>query len=85
MGKQPPVRQRLCRLFTVPNFFLRSFRYTASSNVPRVPASGIVALAGRGGGGRENKRTVITSLQLAFAEGVVPATQAFDWSLDNRC
>ena len=28
--------------------------------------------------------SVITSLELAFTERVVPATQAFDWSLDNR-
>ena len=52
------------------------------SNVPRGRASGIIAL---GGGGEKNRGTVITSLQLAFAERVVPATQAFDWSLDNRC
>ena len=38
-----------------------------------------------GGGGEKNRGTVITSLQLAFTERVVPATQAFDWSLDNRC
>ena len=37
-------------------------------------------------GGREkNGGTVLTSLQLAFRECVVPATQAFGWSLDNRC
>ena len=35
--------------------------------------------------GVKNRGTVITSLQLAFTECVVPATQAFDWSLDNRC
>ena len=35
---------------------------------------------GGGGGG-----TVITLLQLSFTEPVVPATQSFDWSLDNRC
>ena len=44
---------------------------------------------GRGGGGLggkgKNRGAVRTSLQLAFTEGVVPATQAFDWSLDNRC
>ena len=28
---------------------------------------------------------LLTSLQLAFTERVVPATQAVDWSLDNRC
>ena len=36
-------------------------------------------------GDEKNRGTVITSLQLAFKERVVPATQAFDWSLDNRC
>ena len=51
-------------------------------NVPRGQASGIIAL---GGEGVKNRGTVITSLQLAFTERVVPATQAFDWSLDNRC
>ena len=35
-------------------------------------------------GSEKNRGTVITSLQLAFTERVVPATQAFDWSLDNR-
>ena len=40
---------------------------------------------GGGGRGEKNRGTVITSLQLAFTERVVPATQAFDWSLDNRC
>ena len=39
-----------------------------------------------GVGDEKNRGTVITtSLQLAFAERVVLATQAFDWSLDNRC
>ena len=37
------------------------------------------------GRGEKNRGTVITSLQLAFTERVAPATQAFDWSLDNRC
>ena len=55
------------------------------SNVPRGRASGIIALVGGVGGGEKNRGTVITSLQLAFTERVVPATQAFDWSLDNRC
>ena len=36
-----------------------------------------------GGGGEKNRGTVITSLQLEFTERVVPATQAFDWSLDK--
>ena len=53
-------------------------------NVQRGRVSGIIA-QGRGGGGEKNRGTVITSLQLAFTERVVPATQAFDWSLDNVC
>ena len=48
-------------------------------------ASGIIALGEGGGRGEKNRGTVITSLQLAFTERVVPATQAFDWSLDKRC
>ena len=36
-------------------------------------------------GEKKNRGTVITSPQLVFTERVVPATQAFDWSLDNRC
>ena len=54
----------------------------------RERASGIIALGKGGGGGwrcEKNRGTVITSLQLAFTERVVPATQAFDRSLDNRC
>ena len=39
--------------------------------------------AGREKGGKKNRGTVITSLQLAFTERVALATQAFDWSLDN--
>ena len=38
-----------------------------------------------GGVGEKNRGTIITSVQLAFTERVVPATRAFDWSLDNRC
>ena len=38
-----------------------------------------------GEGGKENRGIFLVSLQLAFKERVVPATQAFDWSLDNRC
>ena len=38
-----------------------------------------------GGVGEKNRGTIITSVQLAFTECVVPATRAFDWSLDNRC
>ena len=49
--------------------------------VPRGRASGIIAL---GEGGEKNRGTVIRSLQLAFTQRLVPATQAFDWSLDNR-
>ena len=41
--------------------------------------------SGYGGGGEKNRGTVITSLQLAFTERIVPVMQAFDWSLDNRC
>ena len=52
-------------------------------------ASGIITVGEGGGGGGEggekNRGTVITSLQLAFTERVVPATQAVDWSLNNRC
>ena len=41
--------------------------------------------SGGEGGGQKNRGTVITSLKLAFRKRVVLATQAFDWSLDNRC
>ena len=34
--------------------------------------------------GEINRETVITSMKLVFPERVVPATQAFDWSLDSR-
>ena len=44
--------------------------------------SAIIAL---GGGGAKNRGTVSTSLRLAFTERVVPATQASDWLVDNRC
>ena len=44
--------------------------------------SAIIAL---GGGGAKNRETVSTSLRLAFTERVVPATQASDWLVDNRC
>ena len=54
-------------------------------NVPRGRVSGIIAQGRGGGGGEKNRGTVITSLQLAFTERVAPATQAFDWSLDNVC
>ena len=37
------------------------------------------------GGSEKNRGTVITSLQLAFTKLIVPATQAFDWSLKDRC
>ena len=50
-------------------------------------ASGIITVGegGEGEGGEKNRGTVITSLQLALTERVVPATQAVDWSLNNRC
>ena len=75
---------------------MRSFRYTASYRHGYIlifkctEGAGVgdysSGWGGRGGGGGEkNRGTVITSLQLAFTERVVPATQAFDWSLDNRC
>ena len=71
---------------------MRSFRYTASyphgryldfQMYRRGQALGIIALGG--GRGEKNRGTVITSLQLTFTECVVPAMQAFDWSLDNKC
>ena len=37
------------------------------------------------GGSVKNRGTVITSLQPAFTERVVPATQAFDCSLNDGC
>ena len=37
------------------------------------------------GGSEKNRGAVLTSLRLTFKECVVPATQAFDSSLDNRC
>ena len=40
-------------------------------------------VADYGSGGRGGRK--IKGLQLAFTERVVPPTQAFDWSLDNRC
>ena len=46
---------------------------------------GIIALGGGGGGGEKNRGTVPTSLRLAFTECIVPTTQVFDWSIDNRC
>ena len=72
---------------------MRSFGYTESYRhgyldfqmYPGGRASGIIALGWEGGGGEKNSGTVITSLQLAFTERVVPAIQGFDWSLDNRC
>ena len=45
---------------------------------------GIRDYSSRGRGGEINRGTLITSLQLAFMECIVPAMQAFDWSLDNR-
>ena len=42
-------------------------------------------MSSRGRGARKMTDSVITSLQLALTERDVPATQAFDWSLHNRC
>ena len=71
---------------------MRSFRYTASYCHGYIlifkctEGAGVGDYSsGGGGGGEKNRGTVITTLQLAFTEHVVPATQAFDWSLDNRC
>ena len=52
--------------------------------MPRGPASGIITVRRGDEKNRGTEGTVITSLQLAFTERVVPATQAFHWSLDNR-
>lgn len=41
--------------------------------------------SGEGEGGKKNRGIFLASLQLAFKERVVPATQAFDWSLGNSC
>ena len=41
--------------------------------------AGVGDYSSRGEGDKENSGTVITSLQVAFTEHVVPATQAFDW------
>ena len=87
---QKTTLHNVLRLFTVLYFFswdrLDIPRLTVTGilifKLPRGRASGIIALGGRGG--QINRGTVITSLQLAFTERVVPATQAFDWSLDNR-
>ena len=45
----------------------------------------LVVGGGGGGGVWEEDGPFLTSLQLAFTERVVTLTQAFDWSLDNRC
>ena len=71
-------------------FFVRSFRYTTSYRYGYLDfqlyrGGGVGDHSSGGGGGEKNRGTVIISLQLAFTERVVPATQAFDWSLDNRC
>ena len=74
-------------MFTVPYFFVRSFRY-ATSYCHGYPDTGIIVRGGGGGwggGGEKNRGTAIPLLQLAFTERVLPATQAFDWSLDHRC
>ena len=69
---------------------MRSFIYTSSYRhgclvFQMYRGGGRQGLYFVGGGGEKNRGTVITSLQLTFTERVVPATQAFDWSLDNRC
>ena len=77
-------------LFTVPYFLWDRL------DIPRLTVTAILIFkctegAGVGdygsawGEGEKNRGTVMTSLQLAFTKRVVPATQAFDWSLDNRC
>ena len=47
--------------------------------------AGVGDYSSGGGRGEINRGTVITSPLLMFTEHIVPATQAFDWSLDNRC
>ena len=73
-------------MFTVPYFFVRSFRYATSYRHGYLD-TGIIVRGGGGGvgGGEKNRGTAIPLLQLAFTERVLPATQAFDWSLDHRC
>ena len=55
------------------------FKCTEGVGVRDYYSSGV-----EGGGGEKNRGTVITSLQLEFTKRVVPATQAFDWSIDTR-
>ena len=62
---------------------MRSLRYTASYrhrylDFQITEGSGVGDYSSRGGG-EKFRGTVIASLQLAFTERVVPATQAFDW------
>ena len=71
-------------MFTVPYFFVRSFRYATSYRHGYLD-TGIIVRGGGGGGGEKNRGTAIPLLQLVFTERVLPATQAFDWSLDHRC
>ena len=87
--KKKTTLHNLLRLFTVLYFFVRSLRYTASYrhrylDFQITEGSGVGDYSSGGEGGQINRGTVMTSLQLAFTERVVPATQAFDWSLDNR-
>ena len=59
---------------------------TAISIFKCIEGAGVGDYSARGReAGEKDRGTVITSLQLAFAERVAPATQAFDWSLENRC
>ena len=72
---------------------MSSFRYTTSYrhgylDFQRYRGGGRRGLQlGGGGGGRgeKNRETVITSPSARVHGTRVPATQAFDWSLDNRC
>ena len=81
--KHKALGQNYITLFTVPYFFVRSFRYTASYRhgyiliFKCIEGVGIGDYSSGGGGEDEkNRGTVITTLQLAFTERVVPATLA---------
>ena len=51
--------------------------------------NGFILSGGSRGGGDEGPPNFFFDffffLQLAFTERVVPATQTFDWSIDDRC